>query len=128
MEAAEWIALSAVALGVFGALLGAMWLVVRGQIASAMDHADAAHQRMDSHSNLHSAFREEVAATFGQLRERLASDYVKSEHLRERLSEVLQPILDNQRATNIKLDRMERFNLKMMERLHIPAVLPEEPG
>lgn len=133
MEASEWIALAGLVLVVALPLVGTLWVSLGGRVDEAHKHAEQAHKRMDDHSAIHARLREEVTMQFGTLRERLASDYVKSEHLRERLAEVLAPLRDalatnseQMAATNRKLDRIERSQVKLMERMHIPAVGPED--
>lgn len=120
MDPSAWIALGALVLVFVGAPVGAVWLLVRTQISGAQLHATNAHTRISAH-------REEVAADFGRLREKLASEYVKTDHLRERLAEVMQPINDAQASQKRQLDRIENFQMRLMNRLHIPAVMPEEP-
>ncbi len=119
MEASEWIGLAALLVMVLGALIGALWLWVRGDISSA-------HQRLDRHVATHSQFREEVLSGFGSMREKLASEYVRRDDLKERLSEVLEPLHRDNKAQKRQLDRIENFQVRLMERLHIPAV-SEEP-
>lgn len=115
MEAGDWIGLAAIVVPITGAMVGALWVYLGSRITAAQARADTAHGRIEAHALMHSAYREEVATT-----------YVRRDDLRERLVEILTPIKDAVAATNRKLDRMERSSLKLLERMHIPAVLPDE--
>lgn len=116
MEAGEWIAFAGIVLAMAGPMIGAVWAHLGRQIREASERADAAHARLEKAVLTHSQFREEVATT-----------YVRRDNMRERFAEVMQPVHDDMRRQKTQLDRIERFQLRLMERMHIPAVAPEEP-
>lgn len=108
MALGDWIALAGLVLVVAGALTGALWALLQGQIHNAHNSASGAHRRLDG-----------VQGELSTVRLHLAENYVKNERLSEELEKVVGRRMD---AFDARLDRQDRLLERIASRLHVPPV------
>lgn len=90
--------------------------------------ATVAHQRIDAINLQIQTFREQTLTQLAALGERLASDYVRRQDLSERLSDVLEPIRAEVHAMKRSVERTERNQLLLAQRLNVRVPsLAEDP-
>lgn len=110
MVSSDWLSLAALVLAVCGALTGALWALLQGQITRAHQSASGAHNRLDS-------MQGEIAA----MKVELAGSYVKH----DRLDDVLERTV-GYRFTQIdrRMDQQDRLLVAIASRLNVPAPPP----
>lgn len=105
MELSDWIALAGLMLAVCGALVGALWALLQGQINRAHQSAAGAHKRLDTLAGDHAAMKVD-----------LAGSYVKH----DRLDDVLERTV-GYRFTQIdrRMDQQDRLLAAIASRLDV---------
>lgn len=104
----DWLGIAGLFLGVQGALIGTVWMLVQRQIARADDSATNAHKRIDHAEREHMSLKVD-----------LAEHYVRRSLMREefdRLAEAyIMPLTD-------RLQRLEMLVDRIADRLQVPRV------
>jgi hypothetical protein len=106
MVISDWLSLAALVLALGGALTGALWALLQGQINRINQSASGAHRRLDQIQVDHAAMKVE-----------LAGSYVKH----DRLDDVLERTV-GYRFTQIerRMDQQDRLLAAIASRLHVP--------
>lgn len=105
METSDWLALAALILAVCGALTGALWALLQGQITRVHQSASGAHKRLDQ-------LQGEIAA----MKIELAGSYVKH----DRLDDVLERSFGYRfEQIDRRMDQQDRLLAAIASRLNV---------